>query len=139
MDNTRIIALSSQFTKICEKAIMAKAEKLKLFDTGSYQRGFKKGKSTLEMIAKIGNELLATVKGKRTDRRIFIMLDLVKAFDTVNREKVFEAMMAKAEKTEDPETAKHLVELVKRLYIDHELKIGTPEEYETIKTNVGVP
>ena len=36
LDNSRIIALSPQVTKVCEKAIIQKGKEIGLFDSGKY-------------------------------------------------------------------------------------------------------
>ena len=80
--------------KILEKAIKNKLEQhgSKLFETGDYQTGFKKGKSTALNTATILNIMLKG-RRKRTERKIFIKIDLTKAYDNVNRKALIKMLV----------------------------------------------
>ncbi len=71
-------------TKIVEKMLVNKIESLnsKLLDTGSYQTGFKKGSMTYINLTKV-LESINDARKKRNKRRVYIFVDIKKAYDTV--------------------------------------------------------
>ena len=71
--------------KVLEKARKNKLEATQstLLYSGSYKSVFKKGKSTTTNLATVLNEILRT-RMKRKDRKIYIAVDLSKAYDNIN-------------------------------------------------------
>lgn len=91
-DDIRFIALRSHLSKILEKAIIAKLKLTKsdLLAVQSYQRGFKEGASTMENIAIALNALHA--KNGTKKKKFLLFADLTKAFNSINRGKLFEIL-----------------------------------------------
>ena len=83
LDDIRPIVVRSHISKIMEKAILQKIKDTcpHLIDTKVYQTGFKEGKST----AIHASRLLHEVHG-RNKRKFYMLIDLQKAYDSVDRE-----------------------------------------------------
>lgn len=113
LDEIRPISVLSHVTKVLEKAIKAKLDSLKsnLLTTGGYQSGFKKGHSTANNLSAVLNEILRT-RTKRSERKIYLAIDLVKAYDSVDRKMLFGYLDTRAKTTED----RQLLNLIKSLY-----------------------
>jgi hypothetical protein len=77
VDQTRPLMILSHNTKIIEKAVKNKIRELgsRLFDTESYQCGFKKGWSTLDNLAMVLNTLMSNSRSKNK-AKVFISVDL---------------------------------------------------------------
>ena len=91
-DDVRFIALRSHLSKIIEKAILAKLREgnSKILAVGSYQRGFKEGASTAENVTFALNSLYGNGVTKKKD--YLLLADLSKAFNSVNRVKLFDIL-----------------------------------------------
>lgn len=88
--NTRPICVTSHLLKVMEKAILAKSEETqsKLLASKDWQRGFKKGASCHTNLA----EVLDLIHGRKQRRRknnSYLAIDLTKAYDKVDRTKLF--------------------------------------------------
>ncbi len=82
LDEIRPIVVRSHVSKIMEKAILEKIHKIcpHLIASKVYQTGFKEGKSTAIHASRLLNE----VHGCRK-RKFNLLVDLQKAYDSVNR------------------------------------------------------
>ena len=89
LKDIRPIVVLSHVAKIMEKAIMAKvaAEAPHLLQTRIYQTGFKEGTSTSAHICRLMTQIHPGQGKKR--RKYAALIDLQKAYDTVNREKLW--------------------------------------------------
>lgn len=90
-----------------------------MFATGGYQMGFKKGHSTMENLALLLNQIMRTLK-KRSERKIYCAIDLRKAYDRLDRQKLFAILQARAKTDEEF----HLVNLMINLYKDQKMRVG---------------
>ena len=83
LDDIRPIVVRSHISKIMEKALLQKIKDTcpHLIETKLYQTGFKEGKST----AIHASRLLHEVHG-RNKRKFYMLIDLQKAYDSVDRE-----------------------------------------------------
>ena len=83
----------SHIAKIMEKAILAKMnqEAPQLLASQIYQTGFKEGKST----AIHASRLLQEVHGRKK-RKFNLLIDLQKAYDSVDREILFDILRKRA-------------------------------------------
>ena len=88
LKDIRPIVVRSHLAKIMEKAIMAKIAALAphLLHTKVYQTGFKEGTSTAAHVTKLLTQIHPGQGRKR--RNYAALIDLQKAYDTVNREKL---------------------------------------------------
>ena len=88
MENIRPIIVRSHLTKIMEKAIIVKIKQidLKILKSGAYERGFKEGMNTGANIS----QTLVRIQGKRHKDSLHLFVDLTKAFDNIDRLKLFE-------------------------------------------------
>ena len=98
LKDIRQIAVLSQLMKILEKAIKNKLESSgsKMFQSGNYQTGFKKGQSTSTNVSKFLN-ILQRGRRERTHRKIYIKIDLAKAYGNVDRRHLIEVLTKRAE------------------------------------------
>jgi len=112
LEEIRPIIVRSHISKVMEKAILAKAEHLAphLLKTGLYQTGFKEGQSTAIHVSKL-LEQVHPGRGK-TARKYAALIDLQKAYDTVNREKLWDILRSRCKSDEE----KTLVELIVRMH-----------------------
>ena len=87
--------------KILEKAIMAKvaATAPHLLQTRIYQTGFKEGTSTATHASRLLSQIHPGQGKKR--RNYAALIDLQKAYDTVNREKLWEILLGRCKNEED--------------------------------------
>ena len=96
--------------------------------TKRYQSGFKAGEGTASNIT----FALQKLHGHGKTKKNFLMLiDLKKAFDYVNRMKLFQILYARCRSDQD----RHLVKLIELLYKQNFIQIG--EHY--VETSAGVP
>ncbi|MFN9904584.1 MAG: hypothetical protein ACK56F_00480, partial [bacterium] len=86
LKDIRPIIVRSHIAKVMEKAILAKLDLIAphILKTGLYQTGFKEGQSTAIHVAKL-LEQVHPGRGKQA-RKYAALIDLQKAYDTVNRE-----------------------------------------------------
>ena len=96
-----------------EKAILRKIKSSgsKILDSGSYQRGFKESLSTTNNLARVMN-LMFNNKHKSI-RGSLLLIDLQKAYDSVNRRKLFEILRKRAVSDLDFEIIKRIQTLHK--------------------------
>ena len=89
LEDIRPIVVRSHVAKILEKAIMAKVAAVAphLLSTKIYQTGFKEGTSTSAHICRLMTQIHPGQGKKR--RNYAALIDLQKAYDTVNREKLW--------------------------------------------------
>jgi hypothetical protein len=82
LDEIRPIVVRSHISKIMEKAILEKIKSTcpHVISTKVYQTGFKEGKSTAIHASRLLNE----VHGRRK-RKFNLLVDLQKAYDSVDR------------------------------------------------------
>ena len=100
-----------------EKAILQKIKDTcpHLIDTKMYQTGFKEGKST----AIHASRLLQEVNG-RNKRKFYMLIDLQKAYDSVDREILWKVLLGRC-KDDDQ---RQIVELITKLHRQSEIEIG---------------
>ena len=89
LKDIRPIVVRSHVAKILEKAIMAKVAALapNLLQTRFYQTGFKEGTPTATHVSRFLNQIHPGQGKKR--RNYAALIDLQKAYDTVDREKLW--------------------------------------------------
>ena len=106
--------------KILEKAIMAKVAALAphLLQTRIYQTGFKEGTSTATHVSRLLTQIHPGQGKKR--RNFAALIDLQKAYDTVNREKLLGILSGRC-KNESDET---LALLIIKMYQESKVVIG---------------
>ena len=85
----RPIVVRSHISKVMEKAILAKirARRQHLLHTSTYQSGFKEDHSTAANISR----LLQEVHGRK-QRKFNMLIDLQKAYDTVDRTQLWKIL-----------------------------------------------
>lgn len=98
LDNARNINLSHQLMKVSEKAWIDKAKELGMFNIGSYQTGFTEGDNTWLNTGLVLNMITAEMQNKRS-QKILCSVDTRKAYDTVNREILFQFLNEDAQKS----------------------------------------
>jgi hypothetical protein len=98
LDEIRPIVVRSHISKIMEKAILAKVNEScpHLIESKLYQTGFKEGKSTAIHISR----LLKEVQGKKK-RKFNLLIDLQKAYDSVDRKLLFKIMRSRCKNNND--------------------------------------
>ena len=90
------IVFTSHITKIIEKRIHGKIKSIgsKLIETGYYQTGYKEGVSTNRKISLVIHKILNSSRSP-TNRDIFILADIRKAFENVYRVKLWHILKIK--------------------------------------------
>jgi hypothetical protein len=98
LDEIRPIVVRSHISKIMEKAILAKINEScpHIIESKLYQTGFKEGKSTAIHVSR----LLKEVKGKKK-RKFNLLIDLQKAYDSVDRNLLFRIMRSRCKNNND--------------------------------------
>lgn len=102
MDDVRPIAKLPQIMKVLEKTIKNKLEKLgsKMLKVGPYYTGFLKGLSTKHSLARMLNEVMRT-RIKRSQRKVYLAIDLSKAYDNISRKHLFNFLQSRVSSPED--------------------------------------
>ena len=128
LDEIRPIVVRSHIAKIMEKAILAKIkeEAPQLLESRMYQTGFKEGKST----AIHASRLLQEVHGRKK-RKFNLLVDLQKAYDSVDREILFEILKKRARSNKE----EFLISLIEELHRTSLIEIGT----STVVAEMGLP
>ena len=128
LEDIRPIVVRSHISKIMEKAILQKVKETcpHLIETKMYQTGFKEGKST----AIHASRLLHEVHGPRK-RKFYMLIDLQKAYDSVDRERLFKLLYERCKN--DDERA--LVKLMTKLHRHSDILVGG----EHINAEMGLP
>ena len=128
LDEIRPIVVRSHIAKIMEKAILAKIkeEAPHLLETRMYQTGFKEGKST----AIHASRLLQEVHGRKK-RKFNLLVDLQKAYDSVDREILFEILKKRARSDKE----EFLISLIEDLHRTSLIEVGT----STVVAEMGLP
>ena len=100
----------SHLANIMEKAILTKIKDLypHMIHSKIYQTGFKKGKST----AIHASRLLEEVHGRRK-RKFNLLIDLQKAYDSVDREILWQLLLARCKSDREKDLV-HLITLLHR-------------------------
>jgi retron-type reverse transcriptase len=111
-----------------EKAILAKMKDSAqhLLASQIYQTGFKEGKST----AIHASRLLQEVHGRKK-RKYNLLVDLQKAYDSVDRELLFRILRDRAKN----EMEGHLLSLIEELHRTSLIEVGT----STLVAEMGLP
>ena len=101
LKDIRPIVVRSHVAKVLEKAIMAKVAALAphLLQTRIYLTGFKQDTSTATHISRLLTQIHPGQGKKR--RNYAALIDLQKAYDTVNREKLWEILLGRCKSDED--------------------------------------
>jgi hypothetical protein len=117
VEDIRPIVVRSHLSKIVEKALLERIKKHSwhLLETQYYQTGFKDGQSTAANMSRI----LYEVHG-RTKRKFNLLIDLQKAYDTVDREKLFDILYNRCKN----DTDRALVNLMKEIHSDSSVRVG---------------
>ena len=120
LKDIRPIVVRSHLAKIMEKAIMAKIAALAphLLHTKMYQTGFKEGTSTAAHVTKLLTQIHPGQGRKR--RNYAALIDLQKAYDTVNREKLWRILGSRCKN----ETDHALALLIIKMYQKSQVVIG---------------
>ena len=128
LDEIRPIVVRSHIAKIMEKAILAKMKDgaPHLLASQIYQTGFKEGKST----AIHASRLLQEVHGRKK-RKYNLLVDLQKAYDSVDRELLFRILRGRAKN----EMEGHLLSLIEELHRTSLVEVGT----STLVAEMGLP
>ena len=107
----------SHISKIMEKAILQKIKTTcpHLIDTKVYQTGFKEGKST----AIHASRLLHEVHG-RNKRKFYMLIDLQKAYDSVDREILWKLLKDRCQDDDQ----RQIVDLIIKLHRQSKSKLG---------------
>ena len=128
LDEIRPIVVRSHIAKIMEKAILAKMneEALQLLASQIYQTGLKEGKST----AIHASRLLQEVHGRKK-RKFNLLIDLQKAYDSVDREILFDILRKRARNSRE----QLLVSLIEELHRTSLIEVGT----STVVAEMGLP
>ncbi len=107
----------SHISKVMEKAILQKIKTTcpHLVETKIYQTGFKEGKST----AIHASRLLHEVHG-RNKRKFYMLIDLQKAYDSVDREILWKILLSRCQDDDQ----RQIVELITKLHRQSEIEIG---------------
>ena len=110
----RPIVVRSHVAKILEKAIMAKVVAVAphLLQTRIYQTGFKEGTSTATHVSRLLSQIHPG-QGKRR-RNYAALIDLQKAYDTVNREKLWEILLKRCKNEEDQTLALLIIKMYQK-------------------------
>lgn len=97
LDDSKPIVIANHLMKVAEKAVKIKLESIysELLGSKSYQSGFQAGLSTQKNLAFLLNKISGS-RRKTTLRKFFVSLDLKKAFDSVNRKKLFKIFLDRA-------------------------------------------
>ncbi|MFM7728357.1 MAG: RNA-directed DNA polymerase [Flavobacteriales bacterium] len=117
LDDIRPIVVRSHISKIMEKALLQKIKDTcpHLIETKLYQTGFKEGKST----AIHASRLLHEVHG-RNKRKFYMLIDLQKAYDSVDREILWKVLLDRCQEEDE----RQLVNQVIKLHRQSEIEIG---------------
>ena len=128
LDEIRPIVVRSHIAKIMEKAILAKIkeEAPQLLESRMYQTGFKGGKST----AIHASRLLQEVHGRKK-RKFNLLVDLQKAYDSVDREILFNILKKRARSSKEG----FLISLIEDLHRTSLIEVGT----STVEAEMGLP
>ena len=128
LDEIRPIVVRSHIAKIMEKAILAKIkeEAPQLLESRMYQTGFKEGKST----AIHASRLMQEVHGRKK-RKFNLVVDLQKAYDSVDREILFEILKKRARSNKE----EFLISLIEELHRTSIIEVGT----STVVAEMGLP
>jgi hypothetical protein len=128
LDDIRPIVVRSHISKIMEKAILTKINQCcpQLINSKIYQTGFKEGKSTAIHASRLLNE----VHGNRR-RKFNLLIDLQKAYDSVDREILWELL----EKRCRDESEKAIVKLMMKLHKESTIQVGENE----VNAEMGLP
>ena len=120
LKDIRPIVVRSHVAKILEKAIMAKVGVLAphLLQTRIYQTGFKEGTSTATHVSRLLSQIHPGQGKKR--RNYAALIDLQKAYDTVNREKLWRILLSRCRNEAD----QTLALLIIKMYQQSQVIIG---------------
>ena len=111
LDDIRPIVVRSHISKIMEKAILEKINSTcpHVISSKVYQTGVKDGKSTAIHASRLLNE----VYGRRK-RKFNLLVDLQKAYDSVDRAILWKILRERCKNTQE----KSLIELITKLHND---------------------
>ena len=128
LDDIRPIVVRSHLSKIMEKAILTKINSCcpHLIKSKVYQTGFKEGKSTAIHASRLLNEVHGNKK-----RNFYLLVDLQKAYDSVDREILWEIL----EKRCKNDGEKAMVKLMMKLHRESTIQVGEHE----INAEMGLP
>ena len=114
LKDIRPIVVRSHLAKILEKAIMAKVAAVAphLLQTRIYQTGFKEGTSTATHVSRLFSQIHPG-QGK-TRRSYAALIDFQKAYDTVNREKLWEILLKRCKSEEDQTLALLIIKMYQK-------------------------
>ncbi len=108
LDDIRPIVVRSHISKIMEKAILQKIHDTcpHLIATKMYQTGFKESKSTAIHISRLLHEVHGPKK-----RKFNMLIDLQKAYDSVDREKLFKILFMRCQNEDEKKLVKLMIKL----------------------------
>lgn len=108
LDDIRPIVVRSHISKIMEKAILQKIHDTcpHLIATKMYQTGFKESKSTAIHISRLLHEVHGPKK-----RKFNMLIDLQKAYDSVDREKLFKILFMRCQNEDEKNLVKLMIKL----------------------------
>ena len=94
--------VTSHLLKIMEKMVLFyyKKSESKILEVGDYQAGFKEGSMTHNNLVKVFKSISIT-RRRRTQRKVYLFVDLKKAYDSVIRKKLWEVLYRRCENEND--------------------------------------
>lgn len=95
VSETRPIAVQQTITRVFEKTLLQKLKALGMLQTGRYQTGFKEGMSTHLHATTLLKSITDHQRRDTKNRKIYVFVDLKKAYDSVRRHQLF-GIMAEA-------------------------------------------
>ena len=117
LDEIRPIVVRSHVSKIMEKAILEKIYKMcpHMIASKVYQSGLKEGKTKAIHASRLLNE----VHGRRK-RKLNLLVDLKKAYDSVDRTILWRLLKRRCQNQEE----KWLVDLIMKLHNESTIQVG---------------
>ena len=85
-----------------EKALLKTCLQTQLMEMGKYQTGFKNDASTHIHISRLIRSIKEHQQEDKRNRKIYMFVDLKKAYDSVKRDKLFGILAGRVEEMEDP-------------------------------------
>jgi DNA polymerase sigma len=96
VSNTRPISVQQVVVRVLEKALLKAILKTDLMSTGSYQTGFKSDNSTQMHVSRVLKSIKEHQQKDRKNRKIYMFVDLKKAYDSVRRSQLFDIIWKRA-------------------------------------------
>lgn len=139
-DDVRGISVLGHIHKIIEETLHDQMVEHKFFGTGTYQAGFKAGESCLTDQTRVINFIKNKMIDSKKATAMLLLVDTKKAFDSINRSKLYKFMDDYADKQADQTSLRttllrHWIECYKDLNDGHKVRLGKHEFVQ----NKGLP